>query len=374
MMTVAKGSSIFQFVNRVNLIACLALFVFTTCRLDHRYDDADFTKPDNIILLIGDGMGSAQVNAAYYANRGLLNMNDFTYTGYARTSSADNFITDSGAAATAIACGVKTNNYSIGVDPEGRILKTILEYARDHSLSTGLVVTSSITHATPAAFIAHVPSRSQEEDIAMNIVRSGISVFIGGGRGFFMNRSDSLNLIDSLLARHYLVADSDKFDMIQSGKLACFTAQWQDPKYSDGRGDVLPKATSTALTILSKNLRGFFVMIEGSQIDWGGHANDLQYVIDETLDFDRAVGVALNFARMNKRTLVIVTADHETGGLTITNGDLDTGIVEGYFTTTGHTAALVPVYAYGPGAERFTGVYENTALFDKMMELYGFKH
>ena len=115
------------------------------------------------------------------------------------------------------------------------------------------------------------------------------------------------------------------------------------------------------------------MMIEGSQIDWGGHANDLNYAVNEMLDFDKAIGVAIDFAEKDKNTLVIITADHETGGLALTDGDMKTGRIEGKFITTDHTGVMIPVFAYGPGAEAFSGIYENNLIFNKMMNAFGFE-
>ena len=154
-------------------------------------------------------------------------------------------------------------------------------------------------------------------------------------------------------------------------KLAGLNVPAHNPYRLKGRGDMLPLSSQKAIDILSKNPKGFFLMIEGSQIDWAGHDNDSLHLIDETLDFDKAVGLALDFAQKDGHTLVVITADHETGGVTITDGDLNHNIVV-EFSTGGHSAVMVPVYAYGPGAEKFTGIYDNTAFFTKFLELYGF--
>jgi alkaline phosphatase len=155
-------------------------------------------------------------------------------------------------------------------------------------------------------------------------------------------------------------------------KLAGLTAPVHNPYRLKGRGDMLPSASFKAIDILRKNREGFFLMIEGSQIDWAGHANVADTLIDETLDFDKAVGVALDFAKTDGHTLVIITADHETGGVTITGGDRETHKVKLNFSTKAHTAVLVPVYAYGPGSENFKGIYDNTDIFKKIVASFGF--
>ncbi|HEX2937131.1 MAG TPA: alkaline phosphatase [Bacteroidales bacterium] len=330
-------------------------------------------KPKNIILLIGDGMGLPQVYAAMSVKKETLNIEQAQFIGLSKTYSANNYITDSGAGGTAIACGVKTNNGYIGVDPQKKPVKSILEYAEDNGLATGLVVTSSVTHATPASFIAHQYSRYLDEKIAYDFLKTDIDVFIGGGKKFFMDRKDHLNLIDSLKARKYQISYSiDEARNITSGKLACLTADEHNKTFAEGRGEMLVQSTQTALNILSRNSKGFFMMVEGSMIDWGGHANDIDYVTSELIDFDNAVGAALEFARKDGNTLVIVTADHETGGLSLVNDSITHKPIKN-FSTKDHSAVMVPVYAFGPGAEKFAGIYQNIAIFEKMFDLYGFK-
>jgi alkaline phosphatase len=135
---------------------------------------------------------------------------------------------------------------------------------------------------------------------------------------------------------------------------------------------MLPDASGKAIEILSMNKKGFFLMIEGSQIDWAGHTNSADTLIDETLDFDKTIGRVLDFAEKDGHTLVVITADHETGGVTIVDGDKKSRTVKLSFSTTDHTAVMVPVYAFGPGAEKFTGIYDNTELFYKILASYKF--
>ncbi len=331
-------------------------------------------KPKNIILMIGDGMGAAQIYAGLTANKGKLNLERCTHSGFHKNQSADNYITDSAAGATAFACGQKTYNGAIGVDVNHQPIASILEIAERNGLATGMVVTCSSTHATPASFIAHQASRSLDEDIALDFMKTDIDVFIGGGRKFFEKRKDGKNLIDSLKAKHYQVAHSiAEVQSIKTGKLAAFLAEEQQAKFSEGRGDELVKSTEVALHLLQQNKKGMFLMIEGSQIDWGGHANDTQYIMNEMVDFDNTIGKVLDFAEKDGNTLVIITADHETGGFSLVGGDMKAGTVEGKFTTTHHTGVMIPVFAFGQGAEQFSGIYENTAIFDKMMQSFQFK-
>jgi alkaline phosphatase len=324
--------------------------------------------------MIGDGMGLPDVYAAMTVSDHPLNIERCLSTGLQTTFSSNNYITDSAAAGTAIATGSKTKNGVIGMDSLGIRVRSILEIAKEQGLAAGLVSTSSVTHATPASFVAHESSRGSYEDIARDFLYSGIDVFIGGGYDHFANRKDNLNLIDSLKFRGYEV-DTTLSMVLKStsGKLAGFTAPGQNPYRLKGRGDMLPASSGKAIEILTKNKKGFFLMIEGSQIDWAAHANVADTVVDETLDFDKAVGVALDFAEKDKHTLVIITADHETGGVTITGGDRKTHTVKLSFSTKDHTAVMVPVYAFGPGAERFIGIYDNTDIIHKILKAYGFK-
>jgi alkaline phosphatase len=327
----------------------------------------------NVILFIGDGMGLSQVYAAYTVNKGNLNMMKFPFTGFSKTSSASHYITDSGAGGTAISCGKKTYNGAIGMDSDSIPCKTILEYAEENGLATGLIATSSITHATPASFIAHQKKREGYEAIALDFLKTDIDVFIGGGGHYFTCRSDSADLVNQLKIKGYDVfLYPSSIHLENSNKAAVFTAPVNNPRISMGRGNMLPDATEKAIELLRKNKKGFFLMVEGSQIDWGGHDNDMNYVVEELIDMDNAVGKALAFAEQDGNTLVVVTADHETGGLVILNGDMKAGTAEVKFSTTNHTGIMVPVYAYGPGAGNFSGIYENTSLFFKLMRFFNF--
>jgi alkaline phosphatase len=244
--------------------------------------------------------------------------------------------------------------------------------AEDQGMSTGLVSTSAITHATPASYIAHQGSRGSYEDIAADFLKTEIDVFIGGGYKHFAERADKRDLTVDLKQKGYQVLrNMEDIYKVKSGKLAGLTAEEHNDPYPR-RIMSLPKSTETALNILSQNKKGFFIMIEGSEIDWGGHQNNTRYIVREMLDFDQAIGKALEFAANDRETLIIVTADHETGGFSLTGGDMKTGMVKGAFTTGDHTGVMVPIFAYGPGAENFTGIMENTDIAKEIMRLLGF--
>ncbi len=326
-------------------------------------------KPKNIIFLVGDGMGVSQIYAGLTANKGHLNLEQFKVIGFHRNQASDNYVTDSAAGATAFATGKQTYNGAIGLDSLKQPSITILELAEQEGLSTGLISTCDITDATPASFIAHQLKRTMHEEIATDFLHTDVDVVIGGGRKYFEIRQDKLNLLDTLRKKNYAVlGDITSMESIHQGKSINLYAVENPIKISEGRGDALLKSTQKAIELLSQNKKGFFTLIEGSQIDWGGHANDAPYAIAEMIDFDKSIGYVLEFARKNKETLVIVTADHETGGLALIGGDMRTGEVKAAFTTKGHTGQMIPVFAYGPGAENFSGIYHNYDLFTKMRE------
>jgi len=321
--------------------------------------------------MIGDGMGLTQITGARTVNGGNLHMLDCKSIGIQSTHCADKYVTDSGASATAMSCGTKTNYYYVGVDPDGNPMETIIETLVKDGLATALVTTSTIVHATPAAFYSHQIDRFKYEDIAIELVASGIDFFAGGGQNYFDQRSDGINLIDSLLARGYQVVNSPD-EITEIKKTALFISPGSPVRISEGRGPVLEKSTQKAIENLTKSDKGFFLMVEGAQIDWAGEENDPDYLMDEMLDFDAAVGVALEFAELDGSTLVIITGDHETAGFALTNGNLANQTITGKFVTWLHTGAMVPVFAKGPGEEYFMGVYENTEIYFKMMKYFGY--
>ena len=337
---------------------------------------ADNDNPENIILFIGDGMGVSHISAGKIA-RGNINLERFSTVGLVTTHSANRLITESAAASTALATGYKTNNRAISVSVDKEPLKTLFEYAKEKGKSIGVVVTKSVTHATPAAFMAHADDRRQHTDIAEQIAYSDIDVLIGGGWAYFVpgsdkgsKRKDQKDLLAVLETRMQVVLSNDELAAhIESPKLAALLAPKGLPQASDRDYD-LSLLTQTAIHILSKNRHGFVLMVEGSQIDSAAHDHDPQYLIAELIDFDDAVGTGLDFAQKNGRTLIVVTADHETGGLAVHGGSIkDRRVASTAFTTTGHTAAMVPLFAYGPGSARFSGIQDNARIGQNLIGL-----
>jgi alkaline phosphatase len=351
-----------------------AVFAFNYCSPAQELSGSKTSHVKNIILMIGDGMGLPDVYAAMTVAGSDLNFSKCDYIGLQTNFSNDNYVTDSGASGTALATGTKTNNGSIGVDANGNPVNSILEIAEKYGLATGLVSTSAITHATPASFIAHQSNRGSYEEIAKDFMKTDVDVIIGGGFNHFGKRSDNVNLIDSLKSRGYQIATNlqEVLNASDNRKLAGFTAGVHNPYRLKGRGNMLPESTSKAINILSKNKKGFFLMVEGSQIDFAGHANAQDTLIDEVLDFNEAVGKALRFAELDGNTLVIVTADHETGGVTLVKGDRRNKSVVMNFSTKDHTGVMIPVYAFGAGSKEFSGMYDNTDIFRKMKAAFGY--
>jgi len=329
--------------------------------------------PKNIIFLIGDGMGMSQISLGMLANGDRSALELYPVVGIHKPRSSDNLITDSAAAATAFATGVRTYNGAIGVDSDTIAIPTILEMCEENGMPTGLVATSTIVHATPASYAAHNAYRKNYEEIANDYMDADVDLLIGGGKKYFERReSDDKNLLDTLRSLNYWVSDfRDEISALPTAtdqNVAYFTADTDPLKADMGRDYLLP-ATKYTLDYLDRKAGddGFFTVIEGSQIDWGGHANDDQYVITEYMDYDTVIAYAYEWAKADGETLVVVTADHETGGLAIQPGSTMDSLKTA-FTTTYHTATIIPVFAYGPGSEHFAGIYDNTAIFDKMVE------
>ncbi len=324
------------------------------------------TSQTNIILMIGDGMGLTHISAGMYSLNNNTALESFPFVGLVKTHSHNALVTDSAASGTAFACGEKTLNGTIGINPQNKKIKSILKHSKEKGYKTGIIATSTIVHATPASFYANVLSRNQYEDIALQLSQSDVDFFIGGGRDYFTRRKDKRNLIEEM-SSHEFVYSLKKFTESKSNKIGFLTSLGDPVPINQGRKPKLSNAVEEVLSKLSSNQEPFFLVVEGSQIDWGGHKNDINYVISEFKDFDEAIKSAINFSSKNKNTLVIVTSDHETGGLAITGGKIKRFQIKTKFNTIGHSATMVPIFSYGPNSELFSGVYDNTEIFDKML-------
>lgn len=326
-------------------------------------------RPRNVVLMIGDGMGLAQVSTRFYQGQTDSHFSRFQHIGLINTSSATHRITDSAASATAYACGERTFNGGIGVNLRVEAIPNLPEIIGNRDVKTGVLATSSITHATPACFYAHASTRAAEETIAEQLPGSQVDFFAAGGRRFFARRTDRVDFLRTLEANGYQVRTDDlsaTHRINSKQKHGFLLADEGMPRMSEGRGNFLPHASERAVEYLAGHRKGFFLMIEGSQIDWGGHENDADYIFEEMEDFDQTIGRVLDFADTDRQTLVLVTADHETGGAALFDSDLDEHRMELRFSSGDHSATMVPLFAYGPGAEQFTGIYNNTDLFHRI--------
>jgi len=337
--------------------------VFLLVLLTINFSCAQNDRPKNIIILIGDGMGINSVGANLLTDANSP-FNEFKSIGLSITCSADKLITDSAAGATAIATGYLTKNKFVSVDTLGNPLYTIFEQANSLGISTGIVVTSTVSHATPGGFFAHTNDRNDELLIASQLVDKNVNVIIGGGQKYFLpqnlvgERKDNRNLIQEFEDKKYQFADDfDKLKEIPNSINHLISLMAMDglPKASV-RNYSLGDLTLCAINHLKSNKNGFVLMIEGSQIDWAAHDHKSIELLEETQDFSTAVKVALEFAKMDRNTLVLVTSDHETGGMSIINGNRDAKALELSFTTLGHTPSPVGIFAFGPGEEKFRGI------------------
>ncbi len=347
-----------------------------------------------IILFIGDGMGVGQRTAGRWSavgQAGALHMDELPWAGLSQTHSANSAITDSAAGGTALATGVKTNNLMVAVDPTSAPLTTILERAHARGMATGLVSTAEMTDATPACFAAHVITREFHTEIARQILAQQVDVLLGGGEHDFMPklvpgchpgdgvRTDGRNLVTEAAAAGYTyVCNGATFLAVDPATTSRLLGLFADGNMVRPYSPTLAEMTAKAIDILSRDPDGFFLMVEGAQIDKAAHINDAPNTISDTIGLDEAVAVAQAYAATASDTLIIVAADHETGGMWVAlspDGLCSRGIpfpMPGAaqfcldWTTTGHTAADVPVTAQGPGAQVLQGTYENTYVHEVM--------
>lgn len=395
-------------------------------------------KVENVIYMIPDGF-STDYASNYRNYKGEHAIWDEHLKGMFTTYAANSDITDSAAAGTAMATGEKTDNGVIGLDPEGNELQTVLEASQEEGKASGLVATSTITHATPASFASHVESRNNETEIARQMLANEVDVILGGGKNNFLPISEGgnqqeLNLIEQAEEQGYKFVETrselleNRDIALKSGEkiLGLFANDALAPELHryDTEEPSLADMTEVAIDILEENNKGFFLVVEGSQIDWAGHDNDAGYAMSEVAAFEAAVEEAIDFAEEDGKTLVVVAGDHDTGGMTTgSKGSMDlnasllrdvtaTGdymaaqlnedrsnvseVLKTYtgfdlteeeiqaiqdannallainevvsdranigWTSTNHTGADIPVYAYGPQSEKFVGFLDNTDL------------
>ena len=330
----------------------------------------------NIIYLIGDGMSIASVSMMQLVNKYEPTVFDRAENvALQKSYSADNRVTDSAASGTALATGVKTNNTYLGVLPDGSAVESLFEVAQREGMATGVVVTTYLQHATPAAFYAHVPSRHEYALISEQLIGSKVDVAIGGGMAFFEERYGGRRKAVRAIEDAGFALATD-FEAVKAAtpdsRLLALVA---DKEVGANSGDYLAEATHKALELLEARGgdEGFVLMVEGSLIDGMGHGNDAQAQQREMLSFMKAVEVAVDYAAAHEDTLVVVTADHGTGGLTLVSANADFTLaeqgVEFRWTTGGHSGEMIPIYLYGAGAELVNGVMENSELGAQLKSL-----
>ena len=326
-------------------------------------------KVKNVILMIGDGMSLAHMYTAWTANRGQLWLENAQYTGLSKTWCTNRLVCDSGSGGTALATGQKTCYHAVGTDPQGNPLTTLCDLAKAKGKSAGIAVTCRLWDATPCDFSCHNLDRDKEQELIGDYPTSGLDYAFGGGAKYFTNRADGRDIFKELEANGYHVSRTwDDLAAWKSGKV--FAVPYDvDTPLPDERGDLLARASLKGIELLNQNRNGFFIMVEGSQLDDYGHFNQLDLLMKETLDFDQTIGKMMKWAAQDGETLVVVTADHETGGLTLVDGNKDEGKVTCCFSTKSHSGVMVPVYAFGPGSEQFSGIMENTDIFKKIKAL-----
>lgn len=360
------------------LLSILSLAVLQSCASIEKGTQVKKEAPLNVILMIGDGMGIPQVSSAFYFGEETPNFERFEEIGLHKSYSTSHLITDSAAGATAFSTGQKTYKRAIGVSSDTIVQETILEKLKKQGYQTGLISLTSITHATPAAFYAHVKDRDMHEEIAEQLAVADVDFLAGGGRNYFSQRSDKKDVFKTLLTRNYNLDTLQLSAAKPKMRNAFIIAEEGLPSKTKGRGDFLKEASLQALSYFEENKKPFFLMVEGSYIDWGGHDKDAEMMIQEVADFDKTIGAVLDYVESHPNTLLVVTADHETGGASIGKYyDLDekTGAktevpdkVAVYFTTDQHSGELIPVFAKGKGAENFKGIYQNSAIYHKILK------
>ncbi|WP_437921239.1 alkaline phosphatase [Sphingobacterium sp. LRF_L2] len=333
--------------------------------------DGENDEVRNVILLIGDGMGLGHIQAALAVNKGKSNMGMMRHIGFSFTSSYSPGNTDSGAGGTAIATGVKTFNGMLSVDTVGNPLAAIPSKIVSLGMHSGIISTGDASDATPAAFYTSHLDRNASEEISASLQHNKtIDILVGGKPSVYQN-AQKWKALEVGLRKNGFTLLREKNDFLKSTekKIVVYLPDSTLKPIKDGRGPILSELLLSTVNKLKNRGKGFFVMAESAQIDYGGHARDLTYVTSETLDFDQAVGDALRFADQDGHTLVIVVADHETGALTLLDVDSNQQTIQGNFASNDHSSMLVPVMAYGPGARHFSGFYQNTVIFDRIINL-----
>ena len=364
---------------KITLIALAASLVAVSCKhkeeekvlqyyaTPNPYEIVDVAMPPvdnevrNVIIMIGDGMGLEQVSCAWVVNHGKLNLDRFPTVGLSRTYCTNELITDSGAGGTALSSGMKTGYSHVGTAADSTDIPSVLVKAQELGKKTGVVVTCHFADATPCDFCCHNEYRYNQDDLIADYVTCGVDYLAGGGLDWFtVNRKDGRDITKEMAAAGYTVALTE--DALMKAELPVIGILAPDNlPVAMERGDLYRHSVARGLDILSRESgdQGFVMMLEGSCIDDWLHGNDIGKAMEELLDFDRTIGDVLQWAAADGHTLVVVTADHNTGALTLQDGNLEEGRIGVAFGSESHNGIAVPFYAWGPGSDAFTGIREN---------------
>jgi alkaline phosphatase len=399
----------------LKLLGSLPLLAFGASHVsasEHTNAKANAKSPKNIVLVSADGMGVCQWQAGMIAAKGKLNLSRMQSAGLVTTNPADVFCGDAPSHSTALATGFNSKKGAVSVDLDNKPIKNITELVKEKGMAAGIVSANSLVEGSIVPFVGHAPNRMALEPLTAGFVDGDIDVFIGAGSDFFTKsvlsgfgpgggggqggqrpggqgtsvgqggsgaamqfgeRKDNRNLINELKNKGWQVCNSiDEIKQVKNGKLAGFTGEQSNPNIQQGRGDMFPTSVETALNILQNNAKGFFLMVGDMYVDRASHNGRIELLCDETIDLDRAVGKTLDFAEKDGNTLVLVVGSPEASGMSLVDGNIAEGKVEAKWSMPGmanHSGTQVPMFAYGPGAEEFTGVWENTDLFTKMRKL-----
>jgi len=399
----------------LKLLGSLPLLAFGASHVsasEHTNAKANAKSPKNIVLISADGMGVCQWQAGMIAAKGKLNLSRMQSAGLVTTNPADVFCGDAPSHSTALATGFNSKKGAVSVDLDNKPIKNITELVKEKGMAAGIVSANSLVEGSIVPFVGHAPNRMALEPLTAGFVDGDIDVFIGAGSDFFTKsvlsgfgpgggggqggqrpggqgtsvgqggsgaamqfgeRKDNRNLINELKNKGWQVCNSiDEIKQVKNGKLAGFTGEQSNPNIQQGRGDMFPASVETALNILQNNAKGFFLMVGDMYVDRASHNGRIELLCDETIDLDRAVGKTLDFAEKDGNTLVLVVGSPEASGMSLVDGNIAEGKVEAKWSMPGmanHSGTQVPMFAYGPGAEEFTGVWENTDLFTKMRKL-----
>lgn len=405
----------------LKLLGSLPLMAFGATRVnasEHQITKIGVQNPKNIVLISADGMGVCQWQAGMVAAKGKMNLSRMQSAGLLTTNPLDVFCGDAPSHSTALATGVNSHKGAVSVDMDNKPLKTITELVKEKGLAMGIVSANSLVEGSIVPFVGHAQNRMAVEALTAGYVDTNIDVFIGAGSDYFTKsiqggfgpgpgagggqggpgaatggqrpaggqggpgaggavqmgeRTDKRNLINELKAKGYQVCNSiDEIKQVKGGKLAGFTGAQSNPNIQEGRGDMFPASVETALNVLKSGSKGFFLMVGDMFVDRASHNGRLELLCDETKDLDRAIGKALDFAERDGQTLVLVVGSPEASGMSIVGGNMAEGTVEAKWSMPGmanHSGTQVPMFAYGPGAEQFMGVMENTEIFTVVKQM-----